>query len=426
MPEGRAAGRGLPRSGGARAGAVRRATIPPSGSLAPAPHPTPMIACQRPLFHLPDDEHYLNCAYMSPLARPVEEAGVRGLLSRRVPTGTTPRDFFTGADEVRARFARLIGGDDASRVALVPAVSYGMATAARNLKLGRGQTVVVARGQFPSNVYGWQRACADAGASVRTVDPPETAEGRGAEWNARLLEAIDRDTAVVTLGHVHWADGTRFDLEAIGARAREVGAALVVDGSQSMGALPFDVARVRPDALVCAAYKTMMGPYSLGIAWYGERFDGGTPLEETWLGRLGSEDFSALVDYEDAYQPGAARYDVGERSNFVLLPMLSAALDLLLEWTPEGVQAYCRALMADAVAEAAGLGFTVEDEAWRGWHMFGLRLPAGVDPERLQAALRARRVTVSVRGDALRVASSVYNTAADVGALVEALRDSCK
>lgn len=392
-------------------------TMPNASPAAP-----PMLTCQRPRFHLPDDEHYLNCAYMSPLARPVEEAGIAGLRARRVPTGIAPRDFFTETARAREGFASLVGAADASRVAVIPSVSYGMATAARNLPLSRGQTVVVARGQFPSNVYGWRRACAEAGARIRTVDAPAGAEGRGAAWNARLLEAIDRDTAVVALGNVHWADGTRFDLEAIGARAREVGAALVVDGTQSVGAMPFDVARVRPDALVCATYKTMMGPYSLGVAWYGERFDGGVPLEETWLGRRGSEDFSALVDYEDEYQPGAARFDVGERSNFVLMPMLIAALDLLHAWTPEGVQTYCRGLMADAVHEARSMGYAVEDEAWRGWHMFGLRLPPGADVARLQQALTDRRVTVSLRGDAVRVAPSVYNTPADVNAFVDALR----
>ena len=115
---------------------------------------------------------------------------------------------------------------------------------------------------------------------------------------------------------MHWTDGTRFDLAAIGARAREVGAALVVDGTQSVGALPFDVQQLRPDALVCATYKWLMGPYSLGFAYLGPRFDDGEPLEETWIGRRGSENFKELVDYQDDYQPGALRYDVGERSNF--------------------------------------------------------------------------------------------------------------
>ncbi len=377
---------------------------------------------KRHLFSLPEGEHYLNCAYLSPLAKPVEAAAVAALVRRRNPTQIRPEDFFTDAATARTLFARLIRAPDPSRVALVPSVSYGMATVARNLALRAGQNVVVAHAQFPSNVYVWRQACADAGAELRVVRPPPDSAGRGEGWNARLLEAIDGSTALVALGNVHWADGTRFDLERIGARAREVGALLVVDGTQSVGALPFDLTRVQPDALVCASYKHMMGPYALSCLWLGPRFDGGRPLEETWLGRRGSEDFAGLVDYVDDYQPGALRYDMGERSAFVLMQMLVAALEMIQSWGPDHVQAYCRGLMADAVARAQGLGYEVEDPAWRGWHMFGLRLPQSVDPARLQALLRERRVTVSVRGDAVRVAPNVYNEADDVDALMDALQ----
>jgi len=381
-----------------------------------------MSASKRRLFSLPEGEHYLNCAYLSPLARPVEEAAIASLLRRRDPAQIRPEDFFTESRGARELFARLIHAPDPSRVAIIPSVSYGMATVAKNLELRAGQNVVVAHAQFPSNVYGWWRMCAETGAALRTVQPPRGGDGRGEAWNARLLEAIDGDTALVALGNVHWADGTRFDLERIGARAREVGAMLVVDGTQSVGALPFDVGAVRPDALVCATYKTMMGPYSLGLMWLGPRFDGGRPLEETWLGRRGSEDFTGLVEYEDEYQPGALRYDMGERSAFVLMSMLIAALEMIQSWGPEFVQSYCRGLMADAVDEARALGYAVEDEAWRGWHMFGIRLPDGMDAERVQARLRERRVTVSVRGDAVRVSPNVYSEPADVEALMDALR----
>ena len=381
-----------------------------------------MLTSQRHLFSLPEGEHYLNCAYLSPLARPVEEAGIAALLRRRDPTSIRAGDFFTDARRVRELFARLVNAPDPSRVALIPAVSYGTATVASNLRLRAEQNVVVAHAQFPSNVYPWRGLCADTGAEMRAVTPPQESARRGEEWNARLLQAIDRDTALVALGNVHWADGTRFDLEGIGERAREVGAALVIDATQSVGAMPFDLRRIQPDAVICATYKTMMGPYGLGVAWFGPRFDDARPLEETWLGRLGSENFAGLVDYEDAYQPGAARFDMGGRASFVYVGMLIAALEMLLEWGPENVQAYCRALMHDAVAEARALGYVVEDEAWRGWHMFGLRLPERVDAARLQALLRERRVSVSLRGDAVRVAPSVYNEPADVDALLDALR----
>jgi selenocysteine lyase/cysteine desulfurase len=239
-----------------------------------------------------------------------------------------------------------------------------------------------------------------------------------------LLESIDGDTAVVTVPHVHWTDGTRFDLVEVGRRCREVGAALVVDGTQSVGALPFDVEEIRPDALIVAAYKWLLGPYSVGLGWFGSRFDDGVPLEETWIGRERSEDFQRLVDYRDGYQPGALRYDVAERSNFTLVPMAIASLRLVSQWGAERIQDYCRRLTAGMLEEAASLGFSVEKEPWRASHLFGLRMPEGIDLTALQEALGRLRVSASLRGTALRLSPNVYNEASDVEALLEGLREA--
>jgi len=379
------------------------------------------LPCQRGEFSLPDGLHYLNCAYMSPLPRAVEGTGVRALGRKRNPVEIGPRDFFAGADRIRRAFAELVGSGEPERVAIVPAASYGLATAAANLPLGGDQRVVIVHEQFPSNVYTWMRACGESGAELVRVAPPAGAENRGEAWNARILEAIDTATAVVAIPHVHWADGTRFDLETIGARAREVGAALVVDGTQSVGALTFDVGRIRPDALVCAGYKWLLGPYAIGAAWYGPRFDGGRPLEENWINRRGSEEFSGLVHYVDAYQPGAARYDVGEKSHFVLAPMLGRAIEMLLEWRVDRIQATCSALLDPVLERVVELGYRVEEPSFRAGHLVGIRMPVGVEAARVRSALEERNVHVSLRGDAIRVSPHVYNDEDDLAALAEAL-----
>ncbi len=345
---------------------------------------------------------------------------MRGMLRERVPVSIQASDFFTQCDQIRARFAPLVGVDDPGRIAIIPSASYGVAVAARNLAVERGQNIVLLHEQFPGNVYAWQRKAADCGAEIRTVVPPDRAT-RGAAWNERIIESIDESTAIVTLPHVHWTDGTLFDLVAIGRRAREVGAALVIDGTQSVGALPFDVGEVQPDALIVAAYKWLLGPYSTAVVYLGSRFDSGIPLEETWLGREGSEDFKSLVDYQDEYQPGVVRYDMGQRANFILHPMLEASLDLLLDWTPEAVQAYCRELASPLIEASISLGFSVEQDEWRADHLFGLRMPEGLDLDALKAELEARSIHASLRGSALRVSPHVYNDENDVGALIEAL-----
>jgi len=373
-------------------------------------------------FHIPAGVHYLNCAFMSPLLREVEEAGIEGMRRKRTPFETTPRDFFEDSDRLRDAFASLIGAPDPERVAIVPSVSYGITTVARNLNPPRGSNVVILAEQFPSNVYPWRRLADERELVLRTVEAPVTAGSRGAAWNEALLEAINSSTSVVAVPLYHWMDGTRFDLEEVGKRARELGAALVIDGTQSVGAAPFDLSAVQPDALVCAGYKWLLGPYSLGLAWYGSRFDGGVPLEETWTSRPDSDDFRRIGDYRNDYRPGAARYDVGERSNFILVPMQLAAIRRILAWSPEAIQEYCRSITRDALTEAVSLGVTVEDEMWRGNHLFGLRLPAGVDPARLGPELEARSISVSLRGSAIRVAPHVYNGEEDLNTLVEAIR----
>jgi selenocysteine lyase/cysteine desulfurase len=375
-------------------------------------------------FTLPADLHYLNCAFMAPLPIRTEQAGIQGIRRKRNPARSRPQDFFDESQEVRESFCRLIDGEDPDRVAILPSVSYGVAIAARNAGLREGDEVVLTRDQFPGNVYGWRRAASEVGAKVRLIDPPEgvlPGEGRARIWNERILEAMGPRTRVVSLGHVHWTDGSLFQLQAIGARAREVDALLVVDGTQSVGALPFHYPTIRPDAVICATYKWLLGPYSVALGYFGPAFDDGIPLEETWIAREGSRDFGGLVNYRDSYEPGAVRYDVGERSNFILLPMVLQSLKLLLEWTPELVASHTARLSAELLSWARNEGWAVEDDDWRGSHIFGLRLPAEVDHQALGAALESAKVAVSRRGDALRISPHLYNGAEDLMALQDTL-----
>jgi selenocysteine lyase/cysteine desulfurase len=385
-----------------------------------------MLTCQRDLFSLPDDEHYLNCAYMGPLPRPVEAAGTAGLHAKAVPRHISGQDFFSDAETLRGRFGELINAEP-HRVALVPAVSYGVAIASANLALRRGNNVVLPGEEFPSNVYAWMDHCAREGAELRIVPRPTDAQKPGRAWNERILDAIDADTAVVTLTAVHWTDGTRFDLEPIGRRTREVGGLFVVDGTQSIGALPFDFAAVKPDLLVCAGYKWLLGPYQYGFAVVGERLIAGRPFEMNWINREHSEDFAHLVDYRTGYQPGARRFDAGEHSNFIMVPMLNESLRLIQEWGVENIQDYCAGLgraLSEALGETAG--FTVNPPEERGAHLFGVRVP---HPEVIPAILEQlslRKVFVSQRGDSVRVSPNVYNTPGDMAALAEALHAALK
>ena len=377
---------------------------------------------QRHLFQLPADVHYFNGAYMSPLLRSVEEAGIQGMIRKRNPTQITAADFFEEAEVVKQLFGRLVHGNP-EQVAIIPSVSYGLESAVRNLPTTNGSKAIVVADDFPSDYYTITRWCATHRKQLVVIDPPQTKEGRGKLWNQRILEAIDADTAVVIMSSIHWTDGTVFNLKEIGQQCRAMNAKLIVDGTQSVGARPIDVEAFNIDALVCAGYKWLLGPYAIGAAWYHEDFNDGQPIEEAWVNRDNARDFTSLTQYSTGYTPGAGRYNVGEYGNFILLPMFRAALEQVLEWQVESIEHYCLGMSNVLAAHLTQLGFWVEDDGARSAHMFGALLPPGRDVASFFERLNKHNIFVSRRGEAVRISTHVYIEEKDVELFKEVLME---
>jgi selenocysteine lyase/cysteine desulfurase len=372
------------------------------------------LACQRHLFEIPDDIAYLDCAYMSPLLRAVREAGEAAVARKVQPWRIGPEDFFSECEAARGLLAALIGAT-ADGIAIIPSASYGLAVAAANLPAGPDQRIVMLEGQHPSNVYVWRDLARRTGATVWTVARPADHD-----WTTALLRDIDERTAIVAVPNCHWTDGSLVDLVRLGRRVRAVGAALVVDATQSIGAHPLGVADVEPDFLVTATYKWLLGPYSLAFLYVGPQHRDGQPIEFNRMARLGSQDIGRAVDYVDAFQPGARRFDVGERSNFILLPMAIAALRQLQAWGVADISSTLGELTDLIEREAGTHGLQAIPAARRARHMIGLRA-SGALPHDLAARLAATQVFVSLRGQTIRVSPHVYNTEEDVYRLFEAL-----
>jgi selenocysteine lyase/cysteine desulfurase len=154
--------------------------------------------------------------------------------------------------------------------------------------------------------------------------------------------------------------------------------------------------------------------------YVGEEYREGKPIEHNWINRRGSQDFSGLVAYQDAFQPGARRYDVGERSNFALLPVAAEALRQILDWGVENVSETIGTLTDHIEARAGELGIVTVPKERRARHMIGLML--GPDaPDDLATGLTAHNVFVSVRGESVRVSPHLYNTQEDVDRLFAVL-----
>jgi selenocysteine lyase/cysteine desulfurase len=393
---------------------------------------------QRALFDIPDHVTYLNCAYMSPLMNSVAAAGEAAVRQKQHPWEISAAEFFDVPLKGRELFARLVGAD-ADDIAIVPAVSYGMAIAALNTGIRPDEEILILEDQFPSNVYPWKEKARDCGARLvviprvspsgedpratrRSVDAGASAatSARRHSLTSRIIKAISDRTAVVALPQCHWIDGTLIDLVAVGKAVRKAGAKLVLDLTQSVGALPVDVREIRPDYLVCASYKWLFGPYSIGFLYVAPHLQQGRPLEYGWTDRKGSMDFSRLVDYQDEFVSGAVRFDMGQRSQLQLMPMAIRGMQQLLDWGVPEIAATLSQKNRDIAERARKLGLTCVPEDQRAGHYLGLGFPDGM-PVDIHRKLARNDIHVSIRGDSMRITPHLYNTDEDSDRLIEIL-----
>jgi len=369
-----------------------------------------LLPCQRALFDMPEGIAYLNAAAFTPVPAAVQAAGNLGVQTKVTPWTQALGETEAWADRARAAAANLIGASPAD-IALTNAVSYGIATAARNITIPPGSRVLMIEAEFPSLAWVWEDLARAANAALDIV--PRPANG---DWTAALLHAITRPGAppvgLAALTPLHWADGAMIDLDAILPTLRAQGAAVVIDATQAAGVLDVDVRRWQPDYLAFPTYKWVLGPYSTAFLYAAPHRQSGQPLEQHGASR----DPAGL-----ALRDGARRYDRGEYRDPIGLPMAATGLEQILAWTPAAIAARLRRLtdeLADAIADIPGV--TAVPRALRAPHILGLRIAGGLDG--LLDGLAAHHVYVADRLGVLRVSPHVYNHSADVTRFATALR----
>lgn len=380
-----------------------------------------LLPSQRHLFDITDDIAYFNCATSAPQLNESKRRLHAGVRSKSHPWERTARSFFEDAETIRCLSAGIFGGD-ADGYAVIPAASYGLSTAARAVEphLKTGDQILLIAEEFPSVVLPWRRSARETGALLITVTTPEDGN-----WTRAILDKIGTGIKVVALSSCHWTNGVYIDLPLISQACRKTGAVLVVDATQTLGAMPFSIAEVQPDFLVAAGYKWLLCPYGFGLLYVSARWRDARPLEETWLARDNAEDFTALVNYSDTYMPGARRFEVGEKCTATILPGAIAALEQIKIWGVKNIAASLAAINAKIAAQLEQLGCRLPENTQRCPHMFGTRLPETYTGD-LVAGLKSRNIYISQRGNSLRFAPHLHVNEHDVGRLVSALGEMMK
>lgn len=374
-----------------------------------------VLDTRRELFDLPADVIYLNSAGAGPRLRSVSEAGAQALRDHATPWRGAPTRWREQGEALRELAADVLG-TEADALAFTPSVSYGMAVAANNLPLAAGQNVVVLAHEYPSNRAAWQVQAQSAGAALRCAQPVD-----GESWTAAVLRSIDGQTAVICVPHCHWIDGAVLDLARIAQAARAVGAGLVIDASQSLGALPLDLAGIAPDFVISPGHKWLLGAFGLGWLWAAPRWrETGVPIEQTILAREAAGDFATLSEAMPPFRPGARRFDFGPYPHPISVPMSTAALAQVRDWTVAGISEHLAQLTAylRGALGRRGLGdWLVPGHAP---HLCALLPPPATLPAVVQA-LKRSRVILMTRGKGLRMAPHLHIGTEHLDQVVEVL-----
>ena len=376
-----------------------------------------MITNQRAQFNLPDDIRYLNCAYMGPWTKKASDIIQEQTLVRQRPYLFTTPDFFDPVEQLKKSFASLIGVNDPLRIAPLASVSYGMAQVMNNVPLKKGQKVIMIEDEFPSDVYTVKALIEKSGAELKVIKRPSPIDN----WSKDVLHAIDDSVGLVVMSQVHWADGYLFDIQSITEKIHHHGGLMVLDGTQSIGAFPFSIKEIPVDALITATYKWLLGPYGFSLGYFGETFDDGKPIEDSWMNRINSDVFYKLTDYQSQYRPSAWRYSAGEQSNMLAIKLADASLQYIQSLTPGGIQEYTQSITAKSFGKLKENGFSVYDEQYRAQHLFGIHCPPNLNQQVLLKNLEEEKIFVSRRGEYIRVSPNVYNSAEEMDLLTDVL-----
>jgi selenocysteine lyase/cysteine desulfurase len=381
-----------------------------------------MLPSQREQFDIPSDVAYLNAAGWSPLPRATQEAGRAAVARKGQPWKLAPDFSDKQHERARAAAAALIGAD-ASDVALVSSVGYGVAIAGKLLPIPSGSRVLVLANDHTSPVLEWVARADAQGFTVETVAQP--ADG---DWTSAVLEAIGRPGAaplsLASISSIHWSDGGMLDIDTIRRALRQQGAALLLDATHSVGVIATDVKKLDPDFLIFPTYKWVLGPYGRAFVYVAKRHQDGVPLEQTSFGRRNVKAENPVYLADTRYLPDARRYDMGERDHFISMEMAAIGMEMVASW---GAAAVTERLSALTRRIAEGLNGTnavrVPDARFRAPHILSLGFADGMPPD-LIPALAGQQIYVAARLGRMRISPHVYNDEADADRLVAAIRQA--
>lgn len=280
-----------------------------------------------------------------------------------------------------------------------------------------GSNVVSSRVAFPSTVYPWARVSEANGAEIRLAGHDDNLYTKPSD----ILSLIDEKTSVVTVSHVEYSNGQRYDLGRISDAAHSVGALLVVDATQSMGMVPIDAYSTKADVIVSSGYKWLRGTYGAAVGYISPSVV--SSLNPGLMGFRSNSDIWDLRADRLVLPDDASRFEY-TTIHFGAVHGLAAAIDELVQIGMDEVWRHDLELADSLVRSVQDIGVEIvspmsEEERSA---IVSLRLPSGISSVEVTNRLQSDySILVTSRSGLLRVSPHIDNNLEEIDSLVSAL-----
>ncbi len=310
-------------------------------------------------------------------------------------------------------FARLIGAR-ASDIAVGSSFTELVSSLAWAMMPGRQENIVGVDVVFPSTVYPWLRVAQTTGCEIRLLNTSDYFADQ-----EELIGLIDDDTCVVGISHVEFGSGQRYDLRRLSEAAHAHDALLVVDATQSVGALPIDVSSENIDILVAAGYKWLCGPFGAAVMYIAPHLQ--TRFVPGLAGFRSNKDMWDLQADRIQYRDDAGRFEYGTMAYGCALG-LASAVEFLLTIGAETIFRHDMQLRQRLISGlkqrgARLLGPADEKDCSP---IVSARFP-GFSSRAIVKFLKDHDVIVSPRADFVRFSPHLYNCSDDIDLALEVL-----
>lgn len=363
---------------------------------------------------------YLNHAKEATLSPAVRLAGQEALTR---PVWEAPTD---DRKEIRRLFASLIGAEPED-IAIMASTAFAMTVAANNIGRTGGGKIVVLQDQMCSQVYCWQKIIKENNGERFEFDAVPPCD----DLTQAILERLDEHVAAVSIPPLHWSHGSLVDLEVVSSKCRDLNIPLIIDATQAVGIFPIDVKKLEPTFIACSIQKWLRAPQGLSLVYINPTvIDSWEPLDQHGRSRdFGKPDWNAYPGemdikkgYAETFMPGACKFDSGGNVNPILLAMLRASLQEVVQLDVHEAQAKLQKLMQPLLDWA-----TTRKGMWipqyHAYHLVGLKPNACSVEEMLRVCteLESEGIYITVRNGVYRVSPYLTTTAEDIQRLIEGL-----